>query len=382
MGTKGSSDVAQGYAVRLMQHLVVPTFVLNPKRRVVIWNRACERLTGVAASEVIGTSDHWRAFYQQQRYCLADLVALNRPDKLSQLYPEHTIPDDGLGFSAENWCVMPKLGNQLYLAIDAGPIHDEDGRLIAVVETLRDMTDQKRAETALKTLAASDGLTGLANRRSFDQTLAMEWARAQRTKKPLSLLLCDVDHFKLYNDLHGHQKGDECLRAVAGAISKNSLRPADLSARYGGEEFAIIMPETDCASARKQAERLRDVLARHRLPHGAPGVPPLRDAEHRHRNAGAGRRYALGLATGAGGPGALRRQIFRPQPGGFRRQGAGRVRRRKRFARRKGGFQRDHDSGAQARREKVRLAHFQHSGFILRDAARWPLLSMRSWTSW
>ena len=102
MGTKGSSEVAQGYAVRLMQHLVVPTFVLNPKRRVVIWNRACERLTGVVAAEVIGTSDHWRAFYQQQRYCLADLVALGRPDKLSQLYPEHTIPDDGVGFSAKN----------------------------------------------------------------------------------------------------------------------------------------------------------------------------------------------------------------------------------------------------------------------------------------
>ena|SRR5947209_4592608 len=103
----------------------------------------------------------------------------------------------------------------------------------------------------------------------------MEWARAQRTKKPLSLLLCDVDHFKLYNDLHGHQKGDECLRAVAAAVGKNALRPADLSARYGGEEFAIIMPETDGAGARKQAERLRDLLARQRLPHGATGVPPF-----------------------------------------------------------------------------------------------------------
>ena len=316
-----------------MQHLVVPTFVLNPKRRVVIWNRACERLTGVAASEVIGTSDHWRAFYQQQRYCLADLVALGRPDKLSQLYPEHTIPDDGVGFSAENWCVMPKLGNQLYLAIDAGPIHDEDGKLIAVVETLRDMTDQKRAETALKTLAASDGLTGLANRRSFDQTLAMEWARAQRTKKPLSLLLCDVDHFKLYNDLHGHQKGDECLRAVADVIGKNAFRPADLSARYGGEEFAVIMPETDCAGARKLAERLRDVLARVAAAARRARRSALRDAEHRHRDAGAERGHALGLAAGAGGPGALRRQIFRPQPRGFRRQGSGRVRRRKGSAR-------------------------------------------------
>lgn len=275
MGHPRSLDVAQAYAVRLMQHLVVPTFVLNPRRRVVIWNRACERLTGVAASEVMGTTRHWRAFYERKRYCLADLVALGRPDKLGKLYPEHTIPDDGLGFSAENWCVMPKLGNQLYLAIDAGPIHDEDGKLIAVVETLRDMTDQKRAEAALKALAAIDGLTGLANRRSFDQTLAVEWSRAQRTKKPLSLLFADVDHFKLYNDLHGHQKGDECLRAVAAAIGENALRPADLSARYGGEEFAIIMPDTDHKGARKVAERLRDVLAGLRLTHGAPGIGPL-----------------------------------------------------------------------------------------------------------
>ena len=275
MGSPRSLNVAQAYAVRLMQHLVVPTFVLNPRRRVVIWNRACERLTGVAASEVIGTTKHWRAFYEKQRYCLADLVALRRPDKLGSLYPEHTIPDDGLGFSAENWCVMPRLGNQLYLAIDAGPIHDEDGKLIAVVETLRDMTDQKRAETALKTLAASDGLTGLANRRSFDQTLAMEVSRARRTKKPLSLLFADVDHFKLYNDLHGHQKGDECLRAVAAVIGENTFRPADLSARYGGEEFATIKPETDQEGACKVAERLRDVVAGLRLTHGAPGVGPL-----------------------------------------------------------------------------------------------------------
>jgi diguanylate cyclase (GGDEF)-like protein len=275
MGSLRNLDVAQAYAVRLMQHLVVPTFVLNPQRHVVIWNRACERLTGVAASDVIGTANHWRAFYEKQRYCLADLVALGRPDKLSKLYPEHTVPNDGLGFSAENWCVMPRLGNQLYLAIDAGPIHDEDGKLIAVVETLRDMTDQKRAETALKTLAASDGLTGLANRRSFDQTLAMEWSRAQRTKKPLSLLFADVDHFKLFNDLHGHQKGDGCLKAVASLIGKNTFRPADLSARYGGEEFAIIMPETDQKGARKVAERLRDVLAELRFTHGAPEVGPL-----------------------------------------------------------------------------------------------------------
>ena len=244
MAIREVADIAQSYAVRLMQHLVVPTFVLNPNRRVVVWNRACERLTGVPAADVMGTTEHWRAFYESKRYCLADLIALDRPDRLASLYPEHTIPETGLGLSAENWCIMPKLGSKLYLAIDAGPIHDEDGKLIAVVETLRDMTDQKRAETALKTLAASDGLTGLANRRSFDQTLSIEWSRGLRSKMPLSLIIADVDHFKLYNDLHGHQKGDECLRTIASLLGR-STRLADLSARYGGEEFAIILPDTD-----------------------------------------------------------------------------------------------------------------------------------------
>ena len=267
-----SLDPAQRYAVRLMQHLVVPTFVLDPKRRVVIWNRACERLTGVAASEVLGTTKHWRAFYAEPRYCLADLVVLDRPDKLAALYPEHTIPEGSHGFNAENWCVMPQLGSELYLAIDAGPIHDEDGNLIGVVETLRDITDQKRAQLALKALAASDGLTGLANRRSFDETLALEWSRGIRTKRPLYLLFADVDHFKLFNDLHGHQTGDECLRTVASLVKANALRPADLAARYGGEEFAIIMPETNLEGVRKVADRLRLALAKLKLVHGASEV--------------------------------------------------------------------------------------------------------------
>lgn len=164
---------------------------------------------------------------------------------------------------------MPKLGNHLYLAIDAGPIHDEDGNLIAVVGTLRDMTNQKRPEMALKTLAAKDGLTGLANRRSFDQALELEWSRPQRTKKPLALLFADVDHFKLFNDQHGHQSGDECLRAVAAVIGESAFRPTDLAARYGGEVFAIILPETDREGACKVAERLRTAVVDLRIPHGA-----------------------------------------------------------------------------------------------------------------
>jgi diguanylate cyclase (GGDEF)-like protein len=271
MARAKGADVAHLYAVRLMQHLVVPTFVIDPRRRVVIWNRACERLTGVSASEVLGTGEHWRAFYEKRRYCLADLVALGRPDKLADLYSQYAVhADNGTGFSAENWCVMPKLGNHLYLAIDAGPIHDEAGNLIAVVETLRDMTDQKRAEMALKTLAAKDGLTGLANRRAFDQAFESAWLRAQRTRKPLALLFADVDHFKLFNDKHGYQSGDECLRAVANIVGAEAMRPTDLAARYGGEEFAIILPETDRDGACKVAERIRQAVLNLRIAHGAP----------------------------------------------------------------------------------------------------------------
>ncbi len=255
-------DVADSYAVRLMQHLVVPTFVIDPRRRVVIWNRACERLTGVAASEVIGTTKHWQAFYETKRPCLADLVALDRPEQLPEFYSEYAARGhNGLGFSAENWCVMPKLGSQLYLAIDAGPIHDEAGHLIAVVETLRDLTDQKRAESALKELATKDGLTGLSNRRAFDQMLQAEWARAQRTQKPMALLFVDVDHFKQFNDRHGHQSGDECLRAVAAVVS-----------RYGGEEFALILPDMDCDAACAIADEIRRAVMALPIAHGAEGA--------------------------------------------------------------------------------------------------------------
>jgi diguanylate cyclase (GGDEF)-like protein len=88
----------------------------------------------------------------------------------------------------------------------------------------------------------------------------MEWSRGLRGGRPLALLFADVDHFKLFNDRHGHQRGDECLRAIAGVIGKTAIRPTDLATRYGGEEFAIIMPETDMAAACAVAERLREAV--------------------------------------------------------------------------------------------------------------------------
>jgi diguanylate cyclase (GGDEF)-like protein len=262
------------FAVKLMQHLVVPTFVLDADGRVMIWNRACERLTGLQASDVVGTTEHWRGFYDAPRPCLADLVIQGASGEL--LYAELSFSDAG-ALKAENWCVMPQIGSRRYLAIDAGPIYSEAGELLAVVETLRDITIQHEAQLALKTLASVDGLTGLANRRAFDIRLDEECRRAQRNAGAVSLLMIDIDNFKAFNDTFGHQGGDDCLKQIARVIGGELLRPGDLAARYGGEEFAVIMPATPSHGAGIVAERLRyavEALAIHH-PSSPSGIVTL-----------------------------------------------------------------------------------------------------------
>jgi diguanylate cyclase (GGDEF)-like protein len=121
----------------------------------------------------------------------------------------------------------------------------------------RELRRRHDAEQGLATLAATDSLTGLANRRRLDQALRLEWSRAQRNRKPLSVLMVDVDHFKAFNQRHGHAGGDHVLREVAKTIERCIRRPADLAARYGGEEFQVVLPETELAGALLLAERIR-----------------------------------------------------------------------------------------------------------------------------
>jgi diguanylate cyclase (GGDEF)-like protein len=125
----------------------------------------------------------------------------------------------------------------------------------------------------LRSLAFVDGLTGVANRRQFDERLAVEWARAQRHGTPLSLILADVDHFKAYNDHYGHQAGDEALRRVAACLRESVHRGTDLVARYGGEEFVCLLPDTDAADAVRLAEQQLEAVRLMAIPHrlGAEG---------------------------------------------------------------------------------------------------------------
>ena len=116
------------------------------------------------------------------------------------------------------------------------------------------------ANRELTRLSSADGLTGIANRRRFDETLLKEWRRCARDGRPLTLLLMDVDFFKPFNDNYGHQVGDECLKAVARTLAETLHRPSDMVARYGGEEFAAILPDTDQTGARAVAEALREAV--------------------------------------------------------------------------------------------------------------------------
>lgn len=140
--------------------------------------------------------------------------------------------------------------------------------------TFRDITERKQMELALKEAnqelkqqASIDSLTQIANRRYFDEYLAQEWTRCAREKQFLAIILCDVDHFKAYNDTYGHQAGDGCLIQVAQAMRLSIKRPADLAARYGGEEFALILPNTDDRGAIEVAESIRQQVKLLKIDH-------------------------------------------------------------------------------------------------------------------
>lgn len=125
----------------------------------------------------------------------------------------------------------------------------------------------KRAREQLAWLVNVDGLTGIANRRRFDEVIASEWSRASRSQQPVALALIDVDLFKNYNDHYGHQAGDDCLRSVAKVFEAHAHRPGDLVARYGGEEFAFIISASDGTTALRMAENIRMALVSTQLPH-------------------------------------------------------------------------------------------------------------------
>ena len=143
-------------------------------------------------------------------------------------------------------------------------------RLVGMQRNLVEVTHQLDAANAeLQRLSTTDALTGIANRRALDDFLSREWRRCQRMEKPLSLVMLDIDYFKLFNDKYGHQAGDDCLKQVAAQIARAAPRASDLAARYGGEEFMLVLGETDLDGALWMAERVRQMIGDLKVVHYA-----------------------------------------------------------------------------------------------------------------
>lgn len=247
---------------KMIKFSAVPIFVLDKNHVVTNWNKACEIMTGLKAQKIVGTSDHWRAFYPSKRNCLADLVLDGAYDSFPQFYEAFdtsTFLHDGV--RSEGWFDTVG-GKRRYLTFDAVPIYNRAKDLVAVIETLQDISERKNLEEELARLATTDALTGLYNRHRFNELLEQEVARARRYHAPLSLIMFDLDYFKNINDTYGHAVGDQVLRSVAEVLRKN-VRDTDWVGRWGGEEFMVLCPEATEQDAMLIAEKLRGLVESH-----------------------------------------------------------------------------------------------------------------------
>ncbi|MBI4799604.1 MAG: diguanylate cyclase [Desulfarculus sp.] len=254
-GQRMVEDVLQGLPAAVM--------VLNRRHQVVHWNRAMERLTGVPAAEVVGTSRQWHPFYPEPRPIMADLILDHDWQGMDRLYGHlglkaSTLIEGG----AECEASFQGLGQfkERFLHFLAAPVQDEDGQVVRAVETLVDITDKRLLEEELRHLSVTDGLTGLYNQRFFYATLARELESARRYGTLLCLLMLDLDNFKSYNDRHGHLEGDRVLAASAQEL-RRQVRTTDLACRYGGEEFAVLLPRSSLEEALTVAQRVRQGIA-------------------------------------------------------------------------------------------------------------------------
>lgn len=225
----------------------VPMFVINDKHKVTHWNRACEAIIGMKSSDVVGTNEQWKGFYSEPRPVLADLVLDNKLIELTEYYSKtwaaSTLVENGWEATGH----FPTFSSgEKWLYFTAAPLQNKEGKKIGAVETLQDVTNQKRYEEKLEFQANHDALTGLANRNLLTDRLNQAIAHATRDKRLLALLFIDLDNFKTVNDTLGHNVGDQLIQEAAKRI-QSVIRTGDTVARFGGDEFVVLLfaPEND-----------------------------------------------------------------------------------------------------------------------------------------
>lgn len=248
----------------------VGAIVFDSEQRVVLWNRWMERHSHLAAEEVVGKnfSELFPALIGKRIHSAIDQALRNSfPSLLSQTLNKAPFALYTTAKEAANDILMHQAVEVIPIEVAELPRHC----LVQVMDVSLAVTREKllrEQALVLRSQTFADGLTGIANRRSFDETMEKEYRRAKRTPSPLSLIMIDIDYFKPYNDLYGHQRGDQCLIDVAAALTEVLQRPSDLVARYGGEEFAIILPETNAEGAVKIGEALRSKIEKLGIEHG------------------------------------------------------------------------------------------------------------------
>jgi diguanylate cyclase (GGDEF)-like protein/PAS domain S-box-containing protein len=225
--------------------------IVEASGRIQYANPACERYLGYAASELAGLT---------LGHLLAPAVANNY---IAFIHSWMEGQDAERYRGAREEMIRRRDGTLRAMDFSLTPMHAGEPLFVAL---LHDITHHKQSETALQRAALLDPLTKIANRRQFDSFLEKEWQRAIRSAQPLSLIVLDVDHFKLYNDSLGHAAGDICLKKVAETLQAHALRPTDLAARYGGEEFVLLFAETPAENALRLAETIREHVEALHLP--------------------------------------------------------------------------------------------------------------------
>ena len=252
-------------------------YTLNPEGRVISWNPSAERIFGYEVADILGEP-------------VAQICA---PEEISKRDPMTMLT----AASRVGWCEFEALGlrkdgTKLWVDVVITALRHEDGHLRGYFVVARNSSDRRRIEEELRQrnrelehlsnelqlmnaelerLTRVDPLTELLNRRAWEEAAELEHARSQRTGRPYSVIMIDLDHFKRLNDALGHQAGDRCLRLVAKCIQQ-TCRSVDIVGRYGGEEFVILAPETDARQAVDLAERIRLCLCEANIPHPASPV--------------------------------------------------------------------------------------------------------------
>lgn len=237
------------FTEQIIDNALVWINVLDPKGCITVWNKAAEQLSGYSKEEVQHNTAIWEWFYPDATYRAAITAKVNEIMQQGQ---------EVVGYETR---ICTKSGEEKIIAWNSRRFFNAKGELLGSIAIGQDVTAQKEMALELQRLATHDFLTGLYNRREVMQRLEEDFARAKRYKRPLAILMVDVDHFKQVNDQFGHQAGDEVLSRFS-VMLREAIRSVDYAGRYGGEEFILVLPEATADMAVEFAERLRkDVKA-------------------------------------------------------------------------------------------------------------------------